>query len=131
MFEMMDDDYFRERADDIKDVSRRLLANLLGKPLPNPALIDEEVVIIADDLTPSDTAQLNKNLVRGFATNIGGRTSHSAIMARSLEIPAVVACKTITEEVKDGDLIYFLMQLPNSYINPDEATVKEYEIKTC
>ena len=121
MFEMMDDDYFRERAADIKDVSRRLLANLLGKPLPNPALIDEEVVIIADDLTPSDTAQLNKNLVRGFATNIGGRTSHSAIMARSLEIPAVVACKTITEEVKDGDLIVL--------INPDETTVKEYETK--
>ena len=80
----------------------------MGKPLPNPALIDEEVVIIADDLTPSDTAQLNKNLVRGFATNIGGRTSHSAIMARSLEIPAV-ACKTITEEVKDGDLIVLMV----------------------
>ena len=77
MFESMDDDYFRERAADIKDVSRRLLANLRGKSLPNPALIDEEVVIIADDLTPSDTAQLNKNLVRGFATNIGGRTSTS------------------------------------------------------
>ena len=65
IFESMDDAYMRERAADIKDVSRRLLANLLGKPLPNPALIDEEVVIIADDLTPSDTAQLNKNLVRG------------------------------------------------------------------
>lgn len=129
MFEMMDDDYFRERAADIKDVSRRLLANLLGKPLPNPALIDEEVVIIADDLTPSDTAQLNKNLVRGFATNIGGRTSHSAIMARSLEIPAVVACKTITEEVKDGDLIVLDGIEGTVMINPDEATVKEYETK--
>ena len=150
MFEMMDDDYFRERAADIKDVSRRLLANLLGKPLPNPALIDEEVVIIADDLTPSDTAQLNKNLVRGFATNIGGRTSHSAIMANSLEIPAVVgcpgvcdacktgdtleipavvACKTITEEVKDGDLIVLDGIEGTVMINPDEATVKEYETK--
>ena len=122
MFEMMDDDYFRERAADIKDVSRRLLANLLGKPLPNPALIDEEAVIIADDLTPSDTAQLNKNLVRGFATNIGGRT-------RSLEIPAVVACKTITEEVKDGDLIVLDGIEGTVMINPDEATVKEYETK--
>ena len=129
MFEMMDDDYFRERAADIKDVSRRLLANLLGKPLPNPALIDEEIVIIADDLTPSDTAQLNKNLVRGFATNIGGRTSHSAIMARSLEIPAVVACKTITEEVKDGDLIVLDGIEGTVMINPDETTVKEYETK--
>ena len=129
MFESMGDEYFRERAADIKDVSRRLLANLLGKPLPNPALIDEEVVIIADDLTPSDTAQLNKNLVRGFATNIGGRTSHSAIMARSLEIPAVVACKTITEEVKDGDMIALNGIDGTVIINPDEATIKEYETK--
>lgn len=129
MFESMGDEYFRERAADIKDVSRRLLANLLGKPLPNPALIDEEVVIIADDLTPSDTAQLNKNLVRGFATNIGGRTSHSAIMARSLEIPAVVACKTITEEVKDGDMIALDGIEGVVMINPDEATIAEYASK--
>lgn len=129
MFESMGDEYFRERAADIKDVSRRLLANLLGKPLPNPALIDEKVVIIADDLTPSDTAQLNKNLVRGFATNIGGRTSHSAIMARSLEIPAVVACKTITEEVKDGDMIALDGIEGVVMINPDEETIKEYATK--
>lgn len=129
MFESMGDEYFRERAADIKDVSRRLLANLLGKPLPNPALIDEEVVIIADDLTPSDTAQLNKNLVRGFATNIGGRTSHSAIMARSLEIPAVVACKTITEEVKDGDMIALDGIEGTVIINPDEAVIAEYTKK--
>ncbi|WP_420885240.1 phosphoenolpyruvate--protein phosphotransferase [Candidatus Stoquefichus massiliensis] len=129
MFESMGDEYFRERAADIKDVSRRLLANLLGKPLPNPALIDEEVVIIADDLTPSDTAQLNKNLVRGFATNIGGRTSHSAIMARSLEIPAVVACKTITEEVNDGDMIALDGIEGVVMINPDETTIAEYATK--
>jgi phosphoenolpyruvate-protein phosphotransferase len=129
MFEMMDDEYFKERAADIKDVSRRLLANLLGKPLPNPALIDEEVIIIADDLTPSDTAQLNKNLVRGFATNIGGRTSHSAIMARSLEIPAVVACKTITEDVKAGDMIALDGIEGTVVINPDEETVKSYTAK--
>lgn len=129
IFESMGDEYFRERAADIKDVSRRLLANLLGKPLPNPALIDEEVVIIADDLTPSDTAQLNKNFVRGFATNIGGRTSHSAIMARSLEIPAVVACKTITEDVNDGDMIVLDGIEGVVVINPDEDTVKAYTTK--
>ena len=129
MFESMGDEYFRERAADIKDVSRRLLANLLGKPLPNPALIDEEVVIIADDLTPSDTAQLNKNLVRGFATNIGGRTSHSAIMARSLEIPAVVACKTITDDVHDGDMIALDGIEGVVMINPDETTIQEYTTK--
>lgn len=129
MFESMDDAYFKERAADIKDVSHRLLANLLGKPLPNPALIDEEVVIIADDLTPSDTAQLNKNLVKGFATNIGGRTSHSAIMARSLEIPAVVACKTITEDVNEGDMIVLDGNDGSVMINPDDATIKEYAAK--
>lgn len=129
MFEMMDDDYFRERAADIKDVSRRLLSNLLGKPLPNPALITEEVVVIADDLTPSDTAQLNKNLVRGFATNIGGRTSHSAIMARSLEIPAVVACKTITDEAQEGDMIILDGIEGIVEINPDEATIEKYKTK--
>ncbi len=129
MFEMMDDDYFRERAADIKDVSRRLLSNLLGKPLPNPALITEEVVVIADDLTPSDTAQLNKDLVRGFATNIGGRTSHSAIMARSLEIPAVVACKTITDEVQEGDMIILDGIEGIVEINPDEATIEKYKTK--
>ena len=129
MFESMDDDYFRERAADIKDVSRRLLANLLGKSLPNPALIDEEVVIIADDLTPSDTAQLNKNLVRGFATNIGGRTSHSAIMARSLEIPAVVSCKTITETTNDNDMIVLDGEAGIVIINPTDEEIKEYQAK--
>ncbi len=129
MFEAMEDEYFRERAADIRDVSRRLIAALLGKSLPNPALIDEEVVIIAHDLTPSDTAQLNKNLVKGFATNIGGRTSHSAIMARSLEIPAVVACKDITDQVKDGDFIALDGIEGTVIINPDEATIKEYEKK--
>ena len=129
MFESMEDEYFKERASDIKDVSRRLLASLLGKALPNPALIDEEVVIIADDLTPSDTAQLNKNLVRGFATNIGGRTSHSAIMARSLEIPAVVACKTITEEVNDGDMIILDGSEGVVIINPSDEEVATYKVK--
>ncbi len=129
MFESMDDAYFKERAADIKDVSRRLLANILGKSLPNPALISEEVVVIADDLTPSDTAQLNKNLVRGFATNIGGRTSHSAIMARSLEIPAVVACKTITEDVKDGDMIVLDGKEGIVLVNPSEEVIEEYTAK--
>jgi phosphotransferase system enzyme I (PtsI) len=126
MFESIPDEYFKERAADVRDVSRRLLANLLGKPLPNPALIDEEVIIIAEDLTPSDTAQLNKNLVKGFATNIGGRTSHSAIMARSLEIPAVVACKTITEDVNDGDMIALDGIEGVVEINPSEDAVKDY-----
>lgn len=129
MFEGMDDEYFKERAADIRDVSRRLVANLLGKELPNPSLINEEVVIIAHDLTPSDTAQLNKNLVRGFATDIGGRTSHSAILARSMEIPAVVATNTITNDVKAGDMIILNGLDGEVIINPDQSTIKEYETK--
>ncbi len=129
MFESMDDEYFRERAADIRDVSTRLIANLLGKALPNPSLISEEVVIIAHDLTPSDTAQLNKNLVRGFATDIGGRTSHSAILARSMEIPAVVATNTITSDVKDGDMVILNGIDGEVIINPDEATIASYTAK--
>ncbi len=77
---MTDNPYMQERAADVKDVSKRLLSHLLGVALPNPALINEEVVIVAHDLTPSDTAQLNKKYVKGFVTDIGGRTAHSAIM---------------------------------------------------
>jgi len=84
IFEQMDNEYMKERAADIKDVTKRVLAHLLGVKIPNPGLIAEEVIIIAEDLTPSDTAQLNKDFVKGFTTDIGGRTSHSAIMARSM-----------------------------------------------
>ncbi|MFV0396169.1 MAG: phosphoenolpyruvate--protein phosphotransferase [Coprobacillaceae bacterium] len=129
MFESMDDEYFKERAADIRDVSTRLIANLLGKQLPNPALIDEEVVVIADDLTPSDTAQLNKNLVRGFATNIGGRTSHSAILARSMEIPAVVAMNTITKAVNNDDMIILDGIEGIVIVNPSDDQIKEYTAK--
>lgn len=129
MFESMDDEYFKERAADIRDVSTRLIANLLGKQLPNPALIDKEVIVIAHDLTPSDTAQLNKNLVRGFATNIGGRTSHSAILARSMEIPAVVAMNTITEIVSNDDMIILDGNEGIVIVNPSDEQVKEYTEK--
>ena len=129
MFSSMDDAYFKERAADVRDVTTRLKANLLGKSLPNPALIDEEVVIIAHDLTPSDTAQLNKNLVRGFITDIGGRTSHSAILARSMEIPAVVATNVITETVNDGDMVVLDGLTGDVFVNPDEETVSTYEAK--
>lgn len=129
MFSSMDDAYFKERAADVRDVTTRLKANLLGKSLPNPALIDEEVVIIAHDLTPSDTAQLNKNLVRGFITDIGGRTSHSAILARSMEIPAVVATNVITETVNDGDIVVLDGLTGDVFVNPDEETVSTYEAK--
>ena len=90
----MDNDYFRERAADVKDVTFRLKCNLLGLTIPDLTAIDEDSIIVAHDLTPSDTAQLNE-YVKGFATEIGGKTSHSAIMANSLEIPAVVGCQVL------------------------------------
>ena len=129
MFEAMDNEYMKERAADIRDVSKRILAHLLGVDLPNPSLIDEEVIVIAEDLTPSDTAQLNKKYVKGFATNIGGRTSHSAIMARSLEIPAVVGTSSITEDVRNGDVLILDGLDGVVLVNPDEATTAEYKEK--
>ena len=129
MFSSMDDAYFKERAADVKDVSTRWKAHLLGKKLPNPSLISEEVVICANDLTPSDTATLNKNLVKGFVKNIGGRTSHSAILARSMEIPAVVATNAIMDNVNDGDLVVLDGTTGEVFVNPDEAVVKEYTEK--
>lgn len=105
IFESMDNDYMKERAADIRDVTKRVMANLLGVQIPNPSLISEEVVVIAEDLTPSDTAQLNRQFVKGFTTDIGGRTSHSAIMARSLEIPAVVGTKEATARIENGVMV--------------------------
>lgn len=106
IFEGMEDNpYMQERAADIKDVTKRVLAHLLNVTLPNPALINEEVIVVAHDLTPSDTAQLDGKFVKAFVTDIGGRTSHSAIMARSLEIPAIVGTGEITQQVKENDLL--------------------------
>ena len=129
MFESMDNEYMRERAADIKDVTKRVMAHLLSVSFPNPALIDEEVIVIADDLTPSDTAQLNKQFVKGFTTNIGGRTSHSAIMARSLEIPAVVGTKTVTAEVNEGDMIIVDGMDGRVLINPTSDEINQYKAK--
>lgn len=128
MFESMDNDYFRERAADVKDVTYRLKCNLLGLNIPDLSLIEEDSIVVAHDLTPSDTAQLN-TFAKGFATAIGGRTSHSAIMARSLEIPAVVGCTGVMEEAKHGDLMVLDAIEGDVMINPDEATVKTYEAK--
>lgn len=130
MFEAMTDNhYMQERAADIRDVTKRILANLLGVELPSPATIKEEVVVVANDLTPSDTAQLNRKYVRGFVTNIGGRTSHSAIMARSLEIPAIVGTKTITDNVEKGDLVIIDGLDGEVIVDPDEKTVESFKAK--
>jgi phosphotransferase system enzyme I (PtsI) len=129
MFESMDNEYMKERAADIRDVTKRVLAHLLGINVSNPSMISEEVVIIAEDLTPSDTAQLNRKFVKGFTTDIGGRTSHSAIMARSMEIPAVVGTKKVMEEIENGLLVIVDGLDGQVIVNPSEETVKAYKKK--
>lgn len=129
IFENMDNEYMKERAADIRDVSKRILAHILGVELPNPSMINESVIIVGEDLTPSDTAQLNKEFVKGFATNIGGRTSHSAIMSRSLEIPAVVGTKDITDRVNHGDSLIIDGLSGDVIINPTDDEVQAYEQK--
>ncbi|MBT2725004.1 phosphoenolpyruvate--protein phosphotransferase [Bacillus sp. ISL-46] len=129
MFESIENEYMKERAADIRDVTKRVLAHLLGVTIANPSTISEEVVIIAEDLTPSDTAQLNRRYVKGFTTDIGGRTSHSAIMARSLEIPAVVGTQTVTADIENGTLVIIDGLDGKIIANPTEDIVKQYEIK--
>ncbi|ANF97979.1 phosphoenolpyruvate--protein phosphotransferase [Paenibacillus bovis] len=129
MFENMKSAYLQERAADMRDVTKRVINHLMGVNFQSPAEIREEVVIIAEDLTPSDTAQLDRNYVKGFTTNIGGRTSHSAIMARSLEIPAVVGTKEVMDVVQNGDMVIVDGLEGNVIVNPDEATLAEYRAK--
>ena len=127
MFESMDNEYMRERAADIKDVTNRVLRHILGVKIVDLAGLDEEVVLIAHDLTPSDTATMNKKMVLGFLTDIGGRTSHTAIMARTLEIAAVVGLSDATSKIKDGDYIVFNGDTGEVIVNPDEETKAKYQ----
>lgn len=129
MFENMDNEYMKERAADIRDVTKRVLAHLLGVELPNPSLIAEEVIIVAEDLTPSDTAQLNRQFVKGFTTDVGGRTSHSAIMSRSMEIPAVVGTKEATKEIQNGDLVIVDGINGEVHVNPVPEVIESYKDK--
>jgi len=127
MFEAMDDNaYMQERAADIRDVTKRILAHLLQVTLPNPSMINEEVVVIAHDLTPSDTAQLDRQYVKAFVTDIGGRTSHSAIMARSLEIPAIVGTKEITAKVKSDEIVAVNGITGDVIVKPTEEEKAEF-----
>ena len=129
MFENMEDSYFRERAADIKDVSYRLMCHLQGQIIPDLSMIDQEVIIVANDLTPSDTAQLNKQFTKGFATQIGGRTSHSAIMARSLEIPAIVGINGLLKNINHGDVLVLDAIEGVVLVNPSETDVEHYTLK--
>lgn len=129
MFEAMDDPYFKARAADIQDVGGRVLKNLMGVQTADISSLDGDVILIAEDLAPSDTAQMDKKHILAFATDVGSRTSHTAIMARSLEIPAVLGLIDICDSVNDGDMIIVDGISGEVLINPDEATVQEYENK--
>ena len=122
----IDDPYLRERALDINDVCRRVLRNLMGRDVKSPAQIDVPHILVAHNLTPSDTAQLNRHLVLGFATDVGSRTSHTAIMARSLNIPAVVALRNISESLLSGDHVLLDGYSGLVIINPSDQTLWEY-----
>ncbi|MFP3388807.1 phosphoenolpyruvate--protein phosphotransferase [Brevibacillus sp. SIMBA_040] len=129
LFEQMDDEYMRERAADIRDVTKRIVSHLLGISFAGPGELTEEVIVVAEDLTPSDTAQLDRQFVKGFVTDIGGRTSHSAIMARSLEIPAVVGTRVITGVVEPGTTIILDGHEGIVIIDPSPEEVADYERK--
>ena len=124
MLSEIDDEYLKERAGDIRDIGNRLIKNILGMHIVDLGEINEEAILVAYDLTPSETAQLNLDKVLGFVTDIGGRTSHTSIMARSLELPAIVGTNNVTEKVKTGDFL-ILDALNNAvYVNPSQQEIQ-------
>lgn len=129
MFEAMDNEYMQERVADIRDVAKRILAHLLGVTIPDYSRLTTDVIIVAEDLTPSMTAQLDTKYVKGFITDIGGRTSHSAILARTMEIPAVVGAKTATKAIKHGASIIIDGTNGKIIMNATEELSKYYVIQ--
>ena len=125
MLSEIDDEYLKERAGDIRDIGNRLIKNILGMHIVDLGDIAEESILVAYDLTPSETAQLNLEKVLGFITDIGGRTSHTSIMARSLELPAIVGTNDVTAQVNTGD--YLILDAVNNrvYVNPTQAEIDE------
>ena len=123
--ESLDDEYLKERATDIRDIGTRFVKNALGINIVSLADIDEEVILVAYDLTPSETAQINLDYVLGFACDIGGRTSHTSIMARSLELPAIVGTNDVTAKVKNGDMLILDAINNKIIVNPSEAELAE------
>ncbi|MBU4346266.1 MAG: phosphoenolpyruvate--protein phosphotransferase [Candidatus Omnitrophica bacterium] len=127
VFSKIEDEYLKERTADINDVGKRILRNLLGKKRMDFKDLKEKVVLVAHDLSPSDTAAMHKQNVCAFVTDIGGKTSHTAIMAKSLEIPAVVGVEGITLKIKTNDLLIVDGSMGDVIINPDEATLQFYQ----
>ncbi len=129
VFSKIEDEYLKERTSDVNDVGKRILRNLLGKKPRSLENLKEKVVVVAHDLSPSDTAAMHKENVCGFVTDIGGKTTHTAIMAKSLEIPAVVGLEEATAQIKSGDILIVDGSMGMVIVNPDEKTLKEYRRK--
>ncbi|GMQ58940.1 phosphoenolpyruvate--protein phosphotransferase [Vallitalea sediminicola] len=129
IFNNMDDAYMKEKASDIKDVSDRVIYNLLGIEQCDFESMTEEVIIVSKDLTPSDTASFNKDKVRGFITEFGGKTSHTAILARTLEIPAVTGINDLLQNIEDDDFLIIDGNTGKVIVNPDNEIIQEYEDK--
>ncbi len=129
IFDSMEDEYMKARSADIKDVGNRIITNLLGLDQEGIDAAESNTIIVSHDLTPSETALLNRKNVIAFLTDIGGKTSHSAIMARSLEIPLIVGLNDITTSVKNGDVLIVDGILGKVIINPDKKTLEEYQKK--
>lgn len=126
-FEKMEDPYLKERAMDIEHLVNRVLLNLMGRKHESVASIQEPSVVVAHDLAPSDTAQMTKGTVLGFLTDVGGKTSHTAIMARSLEIPAVVGLESITRKAETGDTVIVDGTTGTVILNPSESVIEVYK----
>ena len=127
VFEQIDDEYIRSRINDVENVTDRILRNLSGEVQEHLAEINERVIIVAHDLSPGDTTELNISKVMGFITDIGGRTSHTGILAHALQIPAVVGLETITDQVKEGDLLIVDGNAGEVVINPDDSDIIRYQ----
>ncbi|KLU16653.1 MULTISPECIES: phosphoenolpyruvate-protein phosphotransferase PtsI [Xenorhabdus] len=123
--EELDDEYLKERAADVRDIGKRLLRNILDMPIIDLGSIEEEVILVASDLTPSETAQLNLDKVLGFITDLGGRTSHTSIMARSLELPAIVGTTNATKQIQNDN--YLILDAVNNhiYVNPSDTEIEK------
>lgn len=125
--ESLDDEYLKERATDIRDIGSRFVKNALGINIVSLSNINEQVILVANDLTPSETAQINLNFVLGFVTDIGGRTSHTSIMARSLELPAIVGTNDITQRINNGDMLVLDAINNQIVINPSDEELEKFK----
>jgi len=128
-FEKIEDAYLKERANDVRDIGKRVFKNLTGSTRETLADIKDEVIIFARDLSPSDTVTMKREKVKGFCTDLGGKTSHTAIIARALEIPAIVGLQNISQNVSDGDLVIVDGSLGVIIVNPNEEDLKHYNRK--